>query len=71
VLRPEEREDRELEVVRLALEQFADTRRFPVGQTERAMNSLGGDLRQVIECNRGRGRVPGGSLTPAARGVAS
>jgi hypothetical protein len=34
VLRPEEREDRELEMVRLAPEQLPDTLRLPVGQTE-------------------------------------
>jgi hypothetical protein len=33
VLRPEEGEDRELEVVRVAPEQLPDTVRFPVGQT--------------------------------------
>jgi hypothetical protein len=34
VLGPEEREDRELEVVRVASEQLPDTLRLPVGQTE-------------------------------------
>jgi hypothetical protein len=34
VLRPEEGEDRELEVVRVAAEQLPDTVRFPVGQTK-------------------------------------
>jgi hypothetical protein len=57
VLRPEEGEDRELEVVRVAAEQLPDTRRFTVGQTECAMKRLGGDLRQVIQCNRGRGGI--------------
>jgi hypothetical protein len=37
VLRPEEGEDRELELVRVAPEQLADTVRFPVGQTEGAV----------------------------------
>ena len=58
VLRPEEREDRELEVVRVAPEQLPDTARLPVGQTEGAVQKgLGGDLRQVIECNHGRGGI--------------
>ena len=50
VLRPEEREDRQLEVVRLALEQLDDARELPVGQAEGAVNGervqrLFGDLR--------------------------
>jgi hypothetical protein len=57
VLRPEQGEDRELEMVRVAAEQISDTARFPVGQTECAMKRLGGDLRQVIQCNRGRGGI--------------
>ena len=40
VLRPEEREDRELEVVRLALEQRADALVLPVGEAEGAMERL-------------------------------
>jgi hypothetical protein len=52
VFRPEEREDRELELVRVAPEQLPDTLRFPVGQTEGTVEKrLGGDLRQVIQCN--------------------
>jgi hypothetical protein len=52
VLRPEQREDRELKMVRVASEQLPDTLRLPVGQTEGAVEKrLGGDLRQVIECN--------------------
>ena len=63
VLRPEKGEDRELEVVRVAPEQVPDTVRFPVGQTEGAVKRLGGDLRQVIQCNRG----PRRNLTGPAR----
>jgi hypothetical protein len=37
VLRPEEREDGELEVVRGSSEQLLDTVEFPVGETERAV----------------------------------
>ena len=48
VLRPEEREDGELEVVRLALEQLLDTVEFPVRQAEGAVERLFGDPRQVI-----------------------
>jgi hypothetical protein len=47
VLRPEEREDGELEVVRLALEQLADTVELPVRETERPMERLFRDLRQA------------------------
>jgi len=57
VLRPEEGEDGELEVVRVAAEQLSDTARLPVGQTEIAMKRLGGDLRQVIQCNRQLGGI--------------
>jgi hypothetical protein len=57
VLRPEEREDGELEMVRVAPEQLPDTARFPVGQTKGAMKGLGGDLRQVIQCIPARGGI--------------
>ena len=57
VLRPEEGEDRKLEMVRVAPEQLPDTVGFPVGQTKGAMKGLGGDLRQVIECNPGCGGI--------------
>ena len=56
VLRPEEREDRQLEVVRLALEQLDDARELPIGQTEGAVNGEGvqrliDDLGQVGQCS--------------------
>ena len=58
VFGPEEGEDRELEMVRIAAEEFPDTVRFPVGQTEGAVEGLlGGQLRQVIQCNRARGGI--------------
>jgi hypothetical protein len=57
VLRPEEREDRELEMVRVSAEQLPDTLRLPVGETEGAVERLGGDLRQVIQCNRALGGI--------------
>jgi hypothetical protein len=47
VLRPEQREDGQLEVVRLALEQLADAVELPVGETERAVERLFRDLRQA------------------------
>ena len=53
VLGPEEREDGQLEVVRLAAEQLPDTARLPVGQTEHAVERLIDDLRQVSQCIRG------------------
>jgi hypothetical protein len=52
VLRPEQREDRELEVIRLAREQVADTRELAVGETERPVERLFEDPRQVTECNQ-------------------
>ena len=57
VLRPEQGEDRELEMVRVSAEELSDTARFPVGQTKGAMKGLGGDLRQVIQCNSARGGI--------------
>ena len=56
VLRPEQREDGELEVVRLALEQLADSPVLGVGETERAMERLFRDPRQRAESIRLTGR---------------
>jgi len=53
VLRPEQREDGELEMVRVAAEQLPDTARLPVGQTERTMERLFCDLRQVLQSRAG------------------
>jgi hypothetical protein len=50
-------------MVRVALEQLPDTFRFPVRETKGAVERLGGDLRQVIQSNRGRGGI---SRDPAA-----
>ena len=59
VLRPEEREDGQLEVVRVAAEQVDDTGELPVREAEGTMYRLFGDLRQVIQCSReGRRRAP-------------
>jgi hypothetical protein len=63
VLRPEEREDRQLEVVRLALEQVDDALELSVGQSQLAMNGgavdgLFRDRRQVIQSSREAGRRP-------------
>jgi hypothetical protein len=63
VLRPEQREDRELEVVRVALQQQPDTVELPVGETERPVERLFLDRAQVPESNGGAGRPP----TPAGR----
>jgi len=49
VLRPEEREDGELEVVRVAAEKLPDSFRLPAGQTEGAVERLLSDLRQAIQ----------------------
>jgi hypothetical protein len=49
VLGPEEREDGELEVVRLAFEQLLDAVEFPVGQAEGAVERLFGNPRQRVE----------------------
>jgi hypothetical protein len=57
MLRPEQREDGELEVVRLALEQVADTGVLGVGQAERPVERLFGDPRQRVESSRLTGRV--------------
>ena len=46
VLRPEKREDRELEVVRVACEERADALVLPVGQAEGAMERLFRDAAQ-------------------------
>ena len=48
VLGPEEREDRELEVVRLPLEQVDDARVLPVGQAEGSVEGVFGDPGQAL-----------------------
>ena len=59
VLRPEEREDRQLELVGVSPEQSADPVELPVGQPQSAVEWLfRSDLRQVFESTRGRRRVP-------------
>jgi hypothetical protein len=50
VLRPEQREDRQLEVVRLALEQLDDARELAVGQPQSAVQRLFRNLRQAAQC---------------------
>jgi hypothetical protein len=67
VLGPEEREDRELEVVRVAAEKLPDSIRLPVGEAEGAMERLFRDLRQVIQSSRGSGgpTSSGGRSTPS------
>jgi hypothetical protein len=46
VLRPEQREDGELEVVRVAVEQRLDALQLSVREAEGAVERLCGDLRQ-------------------------
>jgi hypothetical protein len=55
VLRPEQREDGELEVFRVAAEQLADVVELLVGQPQRTVERLfRRDLRQGQESTRGR-----------------
>jgi hypothetical protein len=46
VLRPQEREDGQLEAVRVALEQPADTFQLPIGEPEGAVQRLFRNCRQ-------------------------
>ena len=66
VLRPEEREDRELEVVRVALQQLSDSVELPVGETERSMERLFGDRSQkVIVPGLGQAASSASATSPA------
>jgi hypothetical protein len=59
VLRPEQRKDGKLEVVRLALEQLLDALELFVGQPQRTVERLfRRDLRQEPESTRGRRQAP-------------
>ena len=60
VLRPEQREDGQLEAVRVAIEQAADTFQLPVGEAEGTVQRLFRDCRQSYF-----------SLEPAPAAVAS
>ncbi len=62
MLGPEEREHRELEVVRIALEQLADTVELLVRQAESSVEGLFGDPRQMPHS-----RCPGGHLRRRGR----
>ena len=55
VLGPEQREHGELEAVRVALEQPADTFQLAVGEPEGAVQRLFRDCRQILECSAGTG----------------
>jgi hypothetical protein len=57
VLRPEHREDRELEVVRRAPEQLPDPPELPVGETERAVEWLLCDGAQEASLAGAAGRL--------------
>jgi hypothetical protein len=66
VLGPEEREDRELEVVRLAFEQRADALVLPVREAECTMERLFRDAAQrKRQCNRLERRCRAASKTLA------
>jgi hypothetical protein len=56
VLGPEQREDGELEIVRLPTEEFADSRVLAVGEPEGSMERLFRYRRQSLECSGGRRR---------------
>jgi hypothetical protein len=57
VLGPQQREDRELEVIRLPAEQAADSLELAVRQPEGAMKRLFRYRRQKVESSRLTGRV--------------
>jgi hypothetical protein len=68
VLRPEQREDREIEMIRLAAEQIADSVELLVREAERAVERLFCDPRQESEsiCASGWATVPGTMTTSGA-----
>ena len=70
VLGPEQREDRELEVIRVPAEQVADSLELAVRQPEGAMKRLFRYRRQIPESSRLTGRV-GGSFYAAMRNFGS
>jgi hypothetical protein len=57
MLAPEQRENGELEVVRLPVEQVADPGKLAVRQPEGAMKRLFRYRRQILECSRLAGRA--------------
>jgi hypothetical protein len=65
VFRPEQGEDRQLEVVRLALQEFADALELFVREPERAMQGLFSNLRQKPILAGGHdGQGDAGSVRP-------
>jgi hypothetical protein len=64
MLGPEQREDGELEVIRIATEQASDSSELPVGEPEGAMEQLFRYGRQVSDC-----RGPPGCRRPAGDAV--
>jgi hypothetical protein len=68
MLGPEEGEDCELEVVRLAPEQLADPLQLPIGKSERAMERLFCDRRQRLVSVVAKGDVPTAFLPVSFRG---
>ena len=72
VLRPEQREHHQLEVVRLALEQFDDAVELTVCETELTVERLFRDRAQVGQFSRGPGGDwlkpdPGGTVVRSKR----
>ncbi len=55
VLGPKEREDGELEVVRVSAQKLADPLQLPISESERSMKGLFDDLRQIAD-SRGSNR---------------
>jgi hypothetical protein len=66
VLGPQEREDRELEVVRLTLEKLDDARELAVRQAERSVKGLFGDRAQGASVPRLPDGTFGGTAGAAA-----
>ena len=73
VLGPKEREDGELEVVRVSAQKLADPLQLPISESERSMKGLFDDLRQKRKssCWRVPPRRPGEGSAVALPGVAS
>ena len=69
VLGPQQREDRELEVVRLPLEQLDDTTELPVGEAEGTVEGVFGDPGQALQSTRGPRRLRLGRKLAAAGSV--
>ncbi len=67
VLGPEKREDRELEMVRVAAQELPDSIRLPVGETESPVERLFCDLCQTPQSSRRPGGLPARNKSAACR----